>query len=92
MEVRFHTNEADVMRLSDGVMVRTRSVQRQERDVTIEMLDKLVGAPWEPTGVVRAGADGEHAILGQVSSKDGLPVTREQTPRSMYIISALIWQ
>ena len=38
MEMRFHTHEADVMRLSDGVMVRTRSVQRQERDVTIEML------------------------------------------------------
>ena len=35
------------MRLSDGVMVRTRSIQRQERDVTIEMMNKLVNVPWE---------------------------------------------
>ena len=37
MGMKFHTNEAIVMRLSDGVMVRTRSIHRQERDVTMEM-------------------------------------------------------
>ena len=48
MEMRFRTNEAIVLRLSDGVMVRTRSIQRQERDVTIEMLGELVGVPGDP--------------------------------------------
>ena len=46
--MRVHTNEAVVMRLSDGVMVRTRSIQRQEREVTIEMLNKLVGVRGTP--------------------------------------------
>ena len=97
MRMRFHTNEAVVMPLSDGVMVTTRSIQRQERDVTIEMLNKLVGVQWGPTGVVRARADGghhdgDHVIPGQISSEDGLPVTREQTPRSMHITIDLIRQ
>ena len=64
MGMRFHTKEAIVMRLSDGVMVSTRSKQRQERDVTIEMMNKLVGVPWDPTGVVRARADGVHHDCG----------------------------
>ena len=34
MGMRCYTNEAVVMRVSDGVMVRTRSTQRQEREVT----------------------------------------------------------
>ena len=38
--MRFHTNEALVMRLSDGVVVRTRPIQQQEREVTVEMLNK----------------------------------------------------
>ena len=97
MEMRFHTNEAVVMRLSDGVMVTTRSAQRQEREVSMKTLNKLVGVPWDPTRVVRARADGwhhngEHVIPGQISSEDGLPVTRAQTPRSMYITSDLIRQ
>ena len=97
MGLRFHTNEAIVMRLSDGVMVRTRSIQRQKRDVTMEMLNKLVGVPWDPTGVVRARADGGHddggyVTSGQISSEDGSPETRERTPRSMYITSDLIQQ
>ena len=55
--------------------------------MTIEMLNKLVGVPWDPTGVFRARADdghhdGEYVISGQMSSEDGLSVTREQTPRS----------
>ena len=54
MEMRFKTNEAIVIRLSDGLMVRTRSIQRQEREVTMEMVNKWVGAP----GMVRARADG----------------------------------
>ena len=33
MGMRFHTNEAVVMRLLDGVMVRTSSIQSQERQV-----------------------------------------------------------
>ena len=97
MGMRFRTNEAVVMRLSEGVMVRTRSIQRQERDVTIEILNKLVGVPWDRAGVVRARAgnghhDVEHVILGQISSEDGLPVTREQIPRSVYITSDVIRQ
>ena len=59
------------------------------------MLNKLVGVPWDPTGVVRARADGghheaEHVIPGQIASEDGLLVTREQTPRSVYTTSDLI--
>ena len=86
MRMRFHSNAAVVMRLSDGVVVRTRSVQRQEHEVTIEMLNKLVGVPLNPTGVVRARADGghhdgEHVIPGQISSEHGLPATREQIPQ-----------
>ena len=33
MEMRFHTNEAVVMQLSDGVMVRSGLTQRQERNM-----------------------------------------------------------
>ena len=93
----FHTNEAVVMQLSDGVMVRTGLIQRQEREVTKEMLNKLVGVPWDPVGVVGARGDGghhdgEHVIPGQSSNEDGLPVTREQTPRSVYITSGFIRQ
>ena len=95
--MRFHSKVSIVMRLSDGVMVRTRSTQQQGRDVTMEMLNKLVGVPWDPTGVVRARADGGHhdggyVISGQMSSEVGSPVTGEQTPRSMYITSDLIRQ
>ena len=50
-QARFHANEAIGMRLSDVVMVRTRSLQRQESGVTEEMLDKSVGVWWKPTGV-----------------------------------------
>ena len=97
MGMRLHTKVAMGMRLFDGVMIRTRSIQRQERDVTIEMLNKLVGVPWDLTGVVRARADdghhdGGYVISGQMSSEDGWSVTREQTPRSMCITSDLIQQ
>ena len=93
--MRFRANEAVVMQLSDGVMVRTGLMQRQEREVSKEMLNKLVGVPWDPVGVIGARGDGvhhdgEHAIPGQSSNEDGLPVTREQTPRSMYITSGFI--
>ena len=33
MEMRFHANEAVVMQLSDGVMVRSGLTQRQERNM-----------------------------------------------------------
>ena len=76
MGMSFHSKVAIVMRLPDGVMVTTRSIQRQERDVSIQMMNKLVGVPWDPTGVVRARADGEHhdgeyVISGQMSSEVG---------------------
>ena len=48
-----HANEAIVMRLTDGVMVRTRSIQRREREATMEMLNKLVDVSWDLIGVVR---------------------------------------
>ena len=84
LAMMFYTNEAVMMQLSDGVMVRTGSIQRQERGVTMEMLHKLVGVPWDPVGVIGARGDGvhhdgEHAIPDQISNEDGLPVTREQT-------------
>ena len=49
----FHANRAIVMRLTDGVMVRTRSIQRREREATMEMLNKLVDVSWDLIGVVR---------------------------------------
>ena len=65
--------------------------------MSIQMMNKLVGVPWDPTGVVRARADGGHhdggyVISGQTSSEVGLPVTREQTPRRMCITCDLIRQ
>ena len=57
MEMRVRTNEAVVMRLSNCV-VRTRLIQRQEREVTMEMLHKLVGVSWDPAEVIGARADG----------------------------------
>ena len=97
MGMRFHTNEAVVMRLLDGVMVRTRSIQSQERQVSKDMLDKLVGVPWDPTRVVRArvsgGTDeGEHVIPAREVGEDGMPVTRELIPRSMYITGDMVKQ
>ena len=67
--MRFRANEAVVMQLSDGVMVRTGLIQRQEREVSKEMLNKLVGVPWDPVGVIGARGDGghhdgEHVISG----------------------------
>ena len=44
------------MRVSDGVVVRTRFVQRQERQVT-GMLDNFVGVPRDPIGVGSARVD-----------------------------------
>ena len=91
MGMTFHANEAILMRLTVGVMVRTRSIQWREREVTMEMLNKLVDVPWDPTGVVRdqldgGHHDGEHVIPGQMFNEDGLPVTRDN------ITSHLIWQ
>ena len=57
--MRFHTHEAVVMRLFDGMMVRTWAIQRQEREVTKEM-PSWKGVPWDSTGVIRARADGHH--------------------------------
>ena len=56
----FHTYEAVVMQLSDGVMVSMGLIQRLEREVTMEMLNKLVGVPWDPAGVIGVRADGGH--------------------------------
>ena len=59
----FHTNEAIVMRCQ-----MVRFIQRQDREVRNEMLDKFVECRGAPTGVVRARVDGrnggsEHVIL-----------------------------
>ena len=57
--MRLHTNEAVVMRVvGRHDASRTRSIQSQERQVSRDMLDKLVEVPWGPTGVVRARVSG----------------------------------
>ena len=45
---RFHTEEHLVAPSVDGVVVRTRSVQPMPNAVTMELLDRMVGAPWAP--------------------------------------------
>ena len=60
-------------------------------------VDKLVGVPWDPTGVVRArvsgGSDeGEHFIPAREVGEDGMPMTLESIPRSMYITSDMVKQ
>ena len=40
-------------------MVRTLSIQRQERHVTKEMLDKFVGVPRDPAGVAAQADRGQ---------------------------------
>ena len=85
------------MRLLDGVMVRTRSIQSQERQVSKDMLDKLVGVPWDPTGVDRARVsggndEGEHVIPAREVGEGGMPVTRELIPRSMYFTGDMVKQ
>ena len=57
----------------------------------MEMLDKLVGVPWDPTGVVRAPADrghegGEHVAPAQQGEEE----IREWRPRNMYVSSDII--
>ena len=64
------------MRVSDGVMVRTRSFHREEREVEKEKLDKSVGVPWDPT------EDGEHVVPAQQVGEEGMPTTRGQIPRN----------
>ena len=49
--MRFFTVEGVVMRLQCGVVVRTRSAQSQESEVSKLMLE-LAGARWCSTGVV----------------------------------------
>ena len=84
-----HTNEAVVMQLSDGVMVRTGLIQRQEREVTKEMLNKLVGVPWDPVGVIGARGDGghhdgEHVIPGS-EFKRGWFASNSRTDLKKYV-------
>ena len=91
MGMRIHTNVAAVMRVLDVVMVGMRSVQSQERQVSKDMLDKLVEVPLDPTGVVRARVsggndEGEHGIPARAVGEDAMPVTRESVLGSVYII------
>ena len=46
---RFHTEEHFVMKLSDGTIVRTRSVQCMPQKLDRAMVDKIEGTPWAPT-------------------------------------------
>ena len=39
--------------VTDGVKVRIRSVQLVEKAVSMNLLDKIVGAPWAPSGVMK---------------------------------------
>ena len=84
MEMRFHTHEAIVMQLSDGVMVRTRSTQRQERDVTPQEsfeLELMVGI----TGV-------NTSFQVRFQAKVDCQQPGEQTPTSIFITSELVRQ
>ena len=43
---RFHTEEHLVARATDGVVVRTRSVQSLPNAISMDLLNKIVGAHW----------------------------------------------
>ena len=50
---RFHTEEHLVARATDGVVVRPRSVQSLPNAISMDLLNKIVGAPWAPTSVMK---------------------------------------
>ncbi len=70
---RFSSDERLVMRLSDGVVVRTRSIQELPSPLAMEIVDAVQGEPWQPNGVVKATAEFERAEL-PVEQGPGEPV------------------
>ena len=79
--------EVGLVQRIDGVMVRVRSIQSQEREVSMEILDKLVGCLETSMGVGRARVDQrnedvQHVIPARDMGEDGVSVTREPILRS----------
>ena len=53
---RFNTEEHLIAR-EDGTIIRARSIRPRNMELTKDMLDKITGAPWQPSGTVSAKDD-----------------------------------
>ena len=86
---RFHTEEHLVTRVSDGVVVRTRSVQSLPNTMFHgTFLDKIVGAPWAPTGVMKGKE--EVVCPARLRPEDPVEIFEPFIPRNMRISKAII--
>ena len=85
---RFHTEEHIVMKLSDGTIVRTRSVQCMPQKLDQAMVAKIEGTPWAPMGVTKQEEDVHRPIVREIDYPEinhgGLQ------PRSAKITSGIV--
>ena len=79
----FHTEEHLVARATDGVVVRTRSVQSLPNAISMDFLNKIVGAPWAPTGVMKGNQ--EVVCPARLRPEDPVEIYEPFVPRNMKI-------
>jgi hypothetical protein len=84
---RFHTEEHLVARVSDGVVVRTRTVQAMPNQISMEVLNKIAGAPWAPAGIMKGA---EQVPRARLDPEEVVDVPEPFQPRSMRITKELI--
>ena len=85
---RFHTEEHLVARATDGVVVRTRSVQSLPIAISMDFLNKIVGAPWAPTGVMKGNE--EVVCPARLRPEEPVEIDEPFVPRNMKITKAII--
>ena len=85
---RFHTEEHLVARATDGVVVRTRSVQSLPNAISMDLLNKIVGAPWAPTGVMKGNQ--EVVCPARLRPEDPVEIYEPFVPQNMKITKAII--
>ena len=85
---RFHTEEHLVARATDGVVVRTRSVQSLPNAISMDLLNKIVGAPWAPAGVMKGNQ--EVVCPARLRPEDPVEIYEPFVPRNMKITKAII--
>ena len=85
---RFNSDENVVVKMNDGGVVRTRSVQEMPVQLTTEMVDKNTGQPWQPTtsAKMKEYPDIERSEFNHKEEDD----TEKSIPRSMPIMRAML--
>ena len=85
---RFYTEEHLVARATGGVVVRTRSVQSFPNTMSMDLLNKFVGAPWTPTGVMKGHE--EVVCPARLRPEDLVEICEPFVPQNMKITKGII--